>query len=82
MSPRDDGLERTRDGDLVEPAEHDCDDGWTETAAGRPRPCATCRPDTAARLQDQRDRAARDWIPLAALRRRIDTPPEGSEDLP
>jgi hypothetical protein len=69
--PRDDGLERTRDGDLVEPPEHDCDDGWTTDLSDRPRPCPICRPETVERLQDQRDRAARDWIPLEALRRRI-----------
>lgn len=65
---RDDDLERQPTGDLVEPAEHHCDDGWTETASGRPRPCPTCRPDTLERLHDQRARAARDWIPMTALR--------------
>lgn len=65
---RDDGLERQRDGDLTETPEHDCDDGWTTDLSGKPRPCPICRPDTVERLNDQRDRSARDWIPLAALR--------------
>jgi hypothetical protein len=65
---RGDGLERGRDGDLVEEPEHDCDDGWTDDRFGRPRPCPHCRPDTLDRLRDQRARAARDWIPPAALR--------------
>ena len=70
MSPRDDDLQRSRDGDLVEPPEHDCDNGWTEQMGGQLRPCEVCRPESLARIREQRERAARDWIPLEALRRR------------
>jgi hypothetical protein len=76
MSPRDDDLQRTRDGDLVERPDHDCDDGWTHDTHDRPRPCPTCRPDTHERLHAQRQRAALDWLPLEALRTRpTDQPP-------
>lgn len=52
MTPRDDGLVRDRDGDLVpavvlEP--HRCDRGWLGEHDGHPVPCLTCRPHLAPR---------------------------------
>lgn len=60
---------RTRDGDLVEVAEHDCEQGWVESVTGAVRPCAVCRPDTIERLRRQRERSARSWIPVEAMSR-------------
>lgn len=70
---RDDGQTRDRSGELIDAPDHDCDDGWTHDLTGRPRPCPVCRPETLDRLLDQRDRAGRDWLPLAALRERYPT---------
>lgn len=58
---RNDGLMRTRDGDLVEaPSETSpacfCHGGWLGPAS-LPSPCPTCRPDTVKRLRAERERA-------------------------
>ncbi|MFD8496291.1 hypothetical protein [Amycolatopsis sp. NPDC059657] len=45
---------KDRTGELVEPDEHDCDDGWLDRDADPMRPCLICKPHLApSRLRAQ-----------------------------